>query len=121
MTIQTISRYDAVGPAWYWNTLTFGEHTGTHFDAAVQWVTGKNLPDYSCDTIPARQFVGSACPGAQARACWRCGPTGAWSSIHPAMPDRGSTGLGSRPAPLLSADDEKVEAVYFETGHRDTR
>ncbi len=61
VTIETISRYDAAGPAWYWNTLTFGEHTGTHFDAPVHWVTGKDLPDNSCDTIPARQFVGPAC------------------------------------------------------------
>ena len=61
VTIETISRYDAKGPAWYWNTLTFGEHTGTHFDAPVHWVTGKDLPDNSCDTIPARQFVGPAC------------------------------------------------------------
>jgi kynurenine formamidase len=61
VTIETISRYDAAGPAWYWNTLAFGEHTGTHFDAPVHWVTGKDLPDNSCDTIPARQFVGPAC------------------------------------------------------------
>ena len=61
VTIETISRYDAKGPAWYWNTLTFGEHTGTHFDAPVHWVTGKDLPGNSCDTIPARQFVGPAC------------------------------------------------------------
>src|SRR6266702_258651 len=25
--IQEISRYDGRGPAWYWNNLTFGEHT----------------------------------------------------------------------------------------------
>jgi kynurenine formamidase len=61
VTIETISRYDARGPAWYWNTLTFGEHTGTHFDAPVHWVTGKDLPDNACDTIPARRFVGPAC------------------------------------------------------------
>jgi kynurenine formamidase len=61
VTIATISRYDDKGPAWYWNTLTFGEHTGTHFDAPVHWVTGKDLPDNACDTIPARQFVGPAC------------------------------------------------------------
>lgn len=61
VTIETISRYDDKGPAWYWNTLTFGEHTGTHFDAPVHWVTGKDLPDNACDTIPARQFVGPAC------------------------------------------------------------
>jgi kynurenine formamidase len=61
VTIDVISRYDAKGPAWYWNTLRFGEHTGTHFDAPVHWVTGKDLPDNACDTIPARRFVGAAC------------------------------------------------------------
>lgn len=61
VTIATISRYDDKGPAWYWNTLCFGEHTGTHFDAPVHWVTGKDLPDNTCDTIPARRFVGPAC------------------------------------------------------------
>lgn len=61
VTIDTISRYDDKGPAWYWNTLTFGEHTGTHFDAPIHWVTGKDLPDNACDTIPARRFVGPAC------------------------------------------------------------
>src|SRR5204863_351413 len=35
VTIDVISRYDENGPAWYWNALTFGEHTGTHFDAPV--------------------------------------------------------------------------------------
>jgi kynurenine formamidase len=61
VTIDVISRYDDKGPAWYWNTLRFGEHTGTHFDAPVHWITGKDLPDNACDTIPARRFVGPAC------------------------------------------------------------
>jgi kynurenine formamidase len=61
LTIETISRFDEKGPAWYWNTLTLGEHTGTHFDAPVHWITGKDLPDNCCDTIPARRFVGPAC------------------------------------------------------------
>jgi kynurenine formamidase len=61
VSIDVISRYDDKGPAWYWNTLTFGEHTGTHFDAPVHWVTGKDLPANACDTIPARRFVGPAC------------------------------------------------------------
>jgi kynurenine formamidase len=38
-----------------------GEHTGTHFDAPVHWVTGKDLPRNACDTIPVRRFVGPAC------------------------------------------------------------
>jgi kynurenine formamidase len=61
LTIKQISRYDAAGPGWYWNTLHLGEHTGTHFDAPVHWITGRELPDNRCDTIPARRFVGPAC------------------------------------------------------------
>jgi len=60
VTIDVISRYDAKGPAWYWNTLRCGEHTGTHFDAPIHWVTGKDLRDNACDTIPPRRFVGPA-------------------------------------------------------------
>ena len=32
---KEISRYDAKGPAWYWNNFTMSEHTGTHFDAPI--------------------------------------------------------------------------------------
>jgi kynurenine formamidase len=61
LTVEVISRYDDKGPGWYWNTLHVGEHTGTHFDAPVHWVTGKDLPDNRCDTIPPGRFVGPAC------------------------------------------------------------
>jgi len=61
VTIDVISEYDGRGPAWYWNTLRFGEHTGTHFDAPVHWITGKDLPDNACDTIPPGRFIGPAC------------------------------------------------------------
>jgi len=61
LTVEEISRYDDNGPAWYWNTLHLGEHTGTHFDAPVHWITGKDLPDNTTDTIPVRRFVGPAC------------------------------------------------------------
>jgi kynurenine formamidase len=60
MTVDVISRYDSRGPAWYWNTIRLGEHTGTHFDAPIHWVTGKDLEDNACDTILARKFVGPA-------------------------------------------------------------
>lgn len=60
-SMEEISHYDDRGPAWYWNTIHLGEHTGTHFDAPVHWITGKDLPNNTCDTIPARQFVGPAC------------------------------------------------------------
>jgi kynurenine formamidase len=61
VTIDEISRYDAKGPAWYWNTLQFGEHTGTHFDAPIHWVTGKDLPNNATNTIPPGRFIGPAC------------------------------------------------------------
>jgi len=60
-SMETISRYDDNGPAWYWNTIHLGEHTGTHFDAPVHWITGKDLVNHTLDTIPARKLVGPAC------------------------------------------------------------
>ena len=59
--LDEVSRYDARGPAWYWNNFSMGEHTGTHFDAPIHWVTGKDLPENATDTIPPRKFVGPAC------------------------------------------------------------
>ncbi len=59
--IETISRYDASGPVWYWNNITLGEHTGTHLDAPVHWVTGKDLPDNAVDTMPTRSMIAPAC------------------------------------------------------------
>jgi isatin hydrolase len=61
LTIGEISRYDERGPAWYWNVLTLGEHTGTHFDAPIHWVTGRDLPHNATDTIEPRKFLGPAC------------------------------------------------------------
>jgi kynurenine formamidase len=59
--MDVISHFDEKGPAWYWNVIHMGEHTGTHFDAPVHWITGKDLKDNTTDTIPARRFVGPAC------------------------------------------------------------
>lgn len=60
-SMETISKYDDKGPAWYWNTMTLGEHTGTHFDAPVHWITGKDLPNNTLDKIPAKMLIGPAC------------------------------------------------------------
>ncbi|MEN3358203.1 MAG: hypothetical protein V7637_2185 [Mycobacteriales bacterium] len=43
--LAEISRYDDRGPAWYWNDIHTGEHTGTHFDAPVHWITGRDAED----------------------------------------------------------------------------
>jgi kynurenine formamidase len=58
--LHNISRYDERGPAWYWNWFSTGEHTGTHFDAPVHWVSGQDLEANSVDQIPPRLFIGSA-------------------------------------------------------------
>lgn len=60
-SMQEISKYDDKGPAWYWNTITLGEHTGTHFDAPIHWVSGKNYTDGGTDTIPVQNLVGPVC------------------------------------------------------------
>lgn len=59
--IEEISRYDDRGGGWYWNNFSCGEHTGTHFDAPIHWVSGRNLPHNATDTIPVQNFVGPAC------------------------------------------------------------
>lgn len=58
--IEEISRYDERGPAWYWNNISMGEHTGTHFDAPTHWVTGKDFADGFTDTIPPQRLVAPA-------------------------------------------------------------
>ena len=54
-----ISRYDERGPAWAWYTLTIGEHVGTHLDAPIHWVTGKDGADVA--SIPPSSLIGPAC------------------------------------------------------------
>jgi kynurenine formamidase len=59
--IEEISRYDERGSGWYWNNVSFGEHTGTHFDAPIHWISGRNLPNNATDTLPPAHFVAPAC------------------------------------------------------------
>jgi kynurenine formamidase len=59
--IEEVSRYDERGPGWYWNNFSCGEHTGTHFDAPIHWVSGRELPNNAVDTIPVPHFVAGAC------------------------------------------------------------
>jgi kynurenine formamidase len=58
--IEEVSAYDARGPGWYWNNFSCGEHTGTHFDAPIHWISGRDLPNNSVDTIPIEHFVAPA-------------------------------------------------------------
>ena len=52
-SLQEVSRYDDRGPAWYWNNISTGEHTGTHFDAPVHWISGRDGKDVSAVPLSA--------------------------------------------------------------------
>jgi kynurenine formamidase len=55
---RTLSRFDDAGPAWAWDVLELGEHTGTHLDAPIHWITGRDGEDVS--SIPPARLVGPA-------------------------------------------------------------
>jgi kynurenine formamidase len=57
-SLREISRYDDRGPAWYWNDISTGEHVGTHFDAPVHWITGRQGLDVA--QVPPSQLIGPA-------------------------------------------------------------
>jgi kynurenine formamidase len=92
---QEISRYDERGVAWHWNNFTTGEHTGTHFDAPIHWISGKDLPDNTVDTIAPKDFVAPAVvidasaecaadPDFQLTAAF----IEAWEAVHGRIPPR---------------------------------
>lgn len=58
--IDKISEYDDAGPGWYWNNFTCGEHTGTHFDAPAHWISGRDHPNNTVDTIDPKNFIAPA-------------------------------------------------------------
>lgn len=95
LRVEQISRYDAAGPAWYWNNITLSEHTGTHFDAPIHWFTGKDLPNNAVDTLPVRDMVAPACVidcSAQAAAdpdfLLTITEVEAWEAKHGRIPER---------------------------------
>ena len=55
---EDISRFDDLGPAWAWATLTVGEHVGTHFDAPIHWITGRDGEDVA--SAPPSKLVAPA-------------------------------------------------------------
>ncbi|MEN3308365.1 MAG: hypothetical protein V7603_4567, partial [Micromonosporaceae bacterium] len=94
LRLEEISRYDDRGPAWYWNNLHTGEHTGTHFDAPIHWVTGKDKQDVS--QVPPASLVGPAVVldfAAQAQAdpdfLLEVEHIRAWQDKHGALPAGG--------------------------------
>ncbi len=57
-SLREISRYDERGPGWYWNDISTGEHTGTHFDAPVHWATGRDGEDIA--QVPPARLIAPA-------------------------------------------------------------
>ncbi|MEO8721993.1 MAG: cyclase family protein [Sphingobium sp.] len=55
--METVSRYDGDGPAWYWNNISMNEHTGTHFDAPAHWITGRDVVNGTVDAVSPKDFV----------------------------------------------------------------
>ncbi len=55
---RELSRYDDRGPAWAWDVLEIGEHVGTHFDAPIHWITGRDGHDVA--SVPPGRLVGPA-------------------------------------------------------------
>ena len=58
LKVHEISRYDDRGPAWAWNWLEIGEHVGTHFDAPIHWISGRDSLDVS--QVPPQHLVAPA-------------------------------------------------------------
>jgi kynurenine formamidase len=93
-TMHEISHYDEPGPAWYWNWFEGGEHVGTHLDAPIHWVTGKDKEDVS--EIPPERLIGPAVvidKVAEARAdpdyLLTIDEVKAFESDHGPLPERG--------------------------------
>ncbi len=57
-SLERLSDYDERGPAWRWHAFRGAEHQGTHFDAPVHWVTGRDRRDVS--QIPPAELIGPA-------------------------------------------------------------
>ncbi|MBP2326418.1 kynurenine formamidase [Kibdelosporangium banguiense] len=102
---EVISRYDAAGPVVYWNNIRLSEHTGTHFDAPVHWLSGKEFDDVS--QVPPARLVGPAAVldfSAEAEAdpdfLLRQKDIEDWQREHGALPENGwllyRTGWDSR-------------------------
>jgi kynurenine formamidase len=64
---RRLSRYDDAGPAWAWDVLELGEHTGTHFDAPIHWISGQDGKDVA--SVAPRRLVGPAVVIDRSEAC----------------------------------------------------
>jgi kynurenine formamidase len=92
--LEEISRYDERGPAWYWNDIRTSEHTGTHFDAPVHWVTGRDGEDVA-QVAPGRLLAPAVVLDFAAQSAedpdflLEIDHVRAWEAEHGALPDGG--------------------------------
>ncbi len=57
-SLEEVSAYNEPGPFWRHNNIHTGEHIGTHLDAPVHWITGRDGDDVS--QIPVQRLIGHA-------------------------------------------------------------
>lgn len=93
--IEEVSRYDERGPTWYWNNFTCNEHTGTHLDAPIHWITGRHLPNNAVDSLPLEHMIAPAVvvdcsreAAADPDFLLRKTHLDHWESVHGAIPAR---------------------------------
>lgn len=55
---ETVSEYNEPGPFWKHQNIHTGEHVGTHIDAPVHWISGREGHDVS--TLPVERLFGPA-------------------------------------------------------------
>lgn len=58
LSLSAVSSFDDAGPGWAWNDVTVGEHAGTHLDAPVHWISGRD--GKSVDQIEPARLIGPA-------------------------------------------------------------
>ncbi len=92
LKVHQISNYDDAGPAWAWRWLEIGEHVGTHFDAPIHWITGRDKDDLG--TLPARNLIGPAIvfdrvaeTEADPDYVLTVDDLNAWQAVHGAFPE----------------------------------
>jgi len=112
--LEQLSRYDERGPGWYWNDIHTGEHTGTHLDAPVHWITGRDKGDVA-QIAPGRLVAPAAVldkAGADPDYLLQVDDVKAWQAEHGPLPDGGwllyRTGWDARAGDqdeFLNADD----------------
>jgi kynurenine formamidase len=89
--LEELSRYDERGPGWYWNDIHTGEHTGTHLDAPVHWITGRDKGDIS-QLAPGRLIAPAAVldkSGTDPDYLLEIDDVKAWEAEHGPLPDGG--------------------------------